>query len=177
MQWRTLVWSAFVVAALGACGGGPAGGGTGAAEEPMFEEGVADDLCALLTTEDVAAATGAPGEAIEQQSAVGCAYHWEGGASWEEGSVFVSMARVHDSLEGARSFHGRTADDPTAGGGRALEGVGDEASLLGTGSVVLRYGNVTARFSGETGDQDLGPDVAQELGGRLVENLDRLAGR
>lgn len=53
-----------------------------------------------------------------------------------------------------------------------LEGVGDEATIHGAGSVIIRYGNMIIRFSGKTGGEDtLAPELARQLGKAIVANL------
>ena len=229
MQWKTWSGGLVLLVMLGACGAEPGGEAEGEvtaeegseypelpvsdeamAEEKIFAEGVGDDKCALLTMEDVVAATGRSAEEIEQrQVGSACLYQWD------DGSIYFGSARVNDSLKRAKATFERETRDVTAeetaaakekakgalsdradegelteeeaevGSAlmdlmpeeaithRPLEGVGNEASLHSRGSVIIRYGNVIIRFSGKTDDEDrLDPELAREIGKRIVANLD-----
>lgn len=176
-------------------------------EEWMFADGVGDDKCAVLTLDDVAAATGIPASEIMQRSISGCLYSWDAGEGWMEGTVYLSSVRAHDSVERAKRDHSRftqdvtaeevadakkqakeaLADEPAAGGimdampetdfkHRVLPGVGSEAVMNNRGSGYVRTGNVTIRFSGKVDSEDrMHPEVAAEVGRRIVANLHRMA--
>lgn len=83
-------------------------------EEKEFAEGVGADKCAILTLEDVSAATGVPASEISQRPISGCIYAWDAGADWPEGAVFLSSVRVHESVEKARKAFSRSTQDVTA---------------------------------------------------------------
>lgn len=74
-----------------------------AIEEPIFVEGAKVDRCKVLTLEDVSEVTGVPASAIQQRPISGCHYSWEAGPDWSSGSVMLTSARVHKSLDRAKS--------------------------------------------------------------------------
>ncbi|MFW6083636.1 MAG: hypothetical protein ACODAA_00295 [Gemmatimonadota bacterium] len=89
----------------------------------MFSEGAGDDKCAVLTLEDVTAATGLSAEAIEQREVSGCLY------SWDDGTVWMSSVRVHESVHRAKAYYARFTEDATADEvAAATEQVKDEIS-------------------------------------------------
>lgn len=180
-------------------------------EEKMFSDSVGDEECRVLTTEDVAAATGVPADQIEQQAISGCLY------SWSDGSIMLMSVRAHKTLKRAQNEYARFTKDASAeeveGSKQAFQeevakkqeegeltsvegavattltdampaeevthqrwsGIGSEASMNNSGSVRLRYGNVTVWFTGKTGDEDrMDPEIAQEIARRIVTNLDRM---
>lgn len=207
MSKRNTAWSLIGLLMLSGCGGAE-GDSAAAAEERTFAEGVGEDKCAVLTMEDVVAATGLPEDAIEQRKVSGCLY------SWDDGTVWMSSVRVHESVDRAKSYYARFTEDVSADevepareqvkdelsekeesgeitategeAGRAitdampardfthqlLPGIGNEASYDGNGTVWIRWGNLTATFSGKTGDEDrIDPELAAEYGRRVVANL------
>ncbi len=59
---------------------------------------------------------------------------------------------------------------------RVLPGVGSEAVMDNRGSGYVRTGNVTINFSGKVDSEDrMHPEVAAEIGRRIVANLHRMA--
>lgn len=209
---RDAVLSMLGLAMLVGCGGAEAGSESGAeaegVEERVFAEGVGEDRCEVLTLEDVAAATGLPAEEIQQRPISGCLY------SWDDGTVWMSSVRVHESVDRAKSWYATFTEDATAeevgeageqvkeelsdreasgemtategAAGRAitdamperdyvhrsLPGIGNEASYDGRGTVHIRWGNLTAEFSGKTDGEDwIDPDLAADYGRRIVANL------
>lgn len=114
------VLALFMAGLVTACGADSGDGETGgaavvevadAAEERMYPEDIGDDKCALLTVEDVAAATGVPASAIEQRNISGCIYTWEDGDGWREGMLWLSSVREADSIERAKSRYARYTKD------------------------------------------------------------------
>lgn len=204
-------WSLIGFAVLAGCGGAETGDDEATAEERAFAEGVGEDKCAVLTMEDVVAATGLPGEAIEQRKVSGCLY------SWDDGTVWMSSVRVHESVDRAKSYYARFTEDVSAeevepareqvkdelsekeetgevtategAAGRAitdampardythqhLPDIGNEASYDGHGTVWIRQGKLTAKFSGKTEGEDwIDPELAAEYGRRVVANLEAM---
>jgi len=90
--------------ALAACGGA----GSPAAEERVFDDAIEADPCAVLTTSDVAQATGVAAEGITRQEVSGCLYSWDGGSIWLAG------VEVHGSVEKAKGSFARFTEDATA---------------------------------------------------------------
>lgn len=216
MRATALNWGVvFLIAGTATgCGGAEAGSradGETAVEERTFAEGAGEDECAVLTLEDVTAATGLPAAQIEQREISGCHY------SWDDGMVWMRTVRVHESVERAKGYHARFTRDVTAeevaeakeqvqdefrdreaagemtasegATGRAvteampewefthssLPGIGSEAVYDGRGTVYIRWGNLTASFSGKTGDEDrIERELALGYGRRVVANLGKM---
>lgn len=82
-----------------------------AGEERMYPQDIGDDKCALLTREDVSAATGVPASAIEQRKISGCIYTWDDGDGRQDGMLWLSSVREADSIKRARSRHARYTRD------------------------------------------------------------------
>lgn len=204
-------WGALGLAVLIGCGGAGAGSDDGDVQERIFAVGVGEDRCAVLTLEDVAAATGVPAAEIEQRAISGCIY------SWDDGTVWMRSVRVHESVDRARSWYATFTEDVTAeeveaareqvkeelsdreasgemtategAAGRAvtdamaerdyvhrsLPGIGNEASNDGRGTVYIRWGNLTAEFSGKTDGEDrIDPELAADYGRRIVANIEEM---
>lgn len=85
------------------------------ASGPLFAESVEEEPCAILTPEDVAAATGVPGSDIEQRAMGGvCLYSWRAAETRSRGDLNVMGFDVHESLERARQNYDRYTRDVTA---------------------------------------------------------------
>lgn len=211
MSIRNGAWSLIGLLMISGCGGTEADSAGAVAEERTFTEGVGEDKCTVLTMEDVVAATGLSEESIEQRKVSGCLY------SWDDGTVWMSSVRVHESVDRAKSYYARftedvsadeiepateqvkdelsekeesgeiTATEGAAGRGitdampardfthQHLPGIGNEASYDGHGTVWIRRGNLTAKFSGKTDDEDrVDPELAAEYGRRVVANLEAM---
>lgn len=77
-------------------------------EEPLYDESVGADRCAVLTTADVADVTGVAAEAIDTRAVSGCLH------SWASDSLWLGSVRVHDSTERAKRSFARYTADATA---------------------------------------------------------------
>lgn len=76
----------------------PAGeSGAAAASGKLYDKSIKEDVCALLTTDMVAAVAKKPVGEVEQKAISSmCRYEWEGG------NAGIAFVRVHDSVEDAR---------------------------------------------------------------------------
>jgi hypothetical protein len=83
-------------------------------DDRIFDESVEDEECRVLTTEDVAAATGVPAGEIEQRAISGCLYSWDAGESWSDGSIMLMSVSAHETVDRATSYYARFTRDTTA---------------------------------------------------------------
>jgi len=170
----------------------------------MFDESVEEDKCALLTPAQVAAATGIAESAIETMPGF-CLYEWEGhniflssvrvhdsverasryyarhteDATPEE--IQASKQAFKEELEKSDADSGVSGVIVDAMPEDAIiherwNDIGSEAAWDGN-TVTLRYGNVTAVFSGKTYDRTEGedwvdPEIARAIARSIVSNLD-----
>lgn len=110
MRTTAVTWGVvFLIAGVATgCGGEEAGSGADgepAVEERIFAEGTGDDECAVLTLDDVTAATGLTAAEIEQREISGCHY------SWDDGMIWMRRVRVHESVDRAKAYHARFTED------------------------------------------------------------------
>lgn len=171
----------------------------------LFDESISEDKCSLLTPAQVAAAALVSASAVEQNSSI-CLYEWEG-ANIYLSSVRVhdSIERAREyyarntkdftseEMRASKEALKERVEESESGTGisEALidaapedainyerwNDVGSEAAWDGN-SVMIRYGNVTVKFSGKTYDRAEGEDwvpreIAKAIAIAIVANLDK----
>lgn len=171
----------------------------------VFNESVRENKCSLLTPAQVAAAASVPESAVEQNPAA-CLYEWEN-ANIYLSSVRVHDSIERASAYYDRNTKGFTAEemraskeelkqkmeesDSGSGMSEALidaapedavshqrwDDIGSKAAWDGN-TTMIRYGNVTVKFSGKTYDRAEGedwvpPEIAKGVARAIVANLDQ----
>jgi len=169
-----------------------------------FGESVEEDKCSLLTTAQVAAAASVPESAVELSPSL-CLYEWEGANiylssvkahdSIERASKYYARNTQDFSAEEMRASKERLkADMKESANGSGIsealidaapesqvtharwDDIGSEAAWNGN-TTIIRYGNVTVKFSGKTYDRAAGedwvkPETARAIARAIVSNLD-----
>lgn len=179
---------------------------TAQASDPgkVFDESVKADKCALLTPAQVAAAASVPESAVEQNPSL-CLYEWEGHNiylssvrvhdSIERASKYYDRNTKDFTAEEMRASREKLKEqmqesETGTGISEALidaapedaityerwDDIGNEAAWDGN-TTMIRYGNVTVKFSGKTYDRTEGedwvaPEIAESIARSIVSNLD-----
>lgn len=179
---------------------------TAQASEPdrMFDESIKEDKCSLLTPAQVASAASVPESAVETTPGF-CLYEWEG-ANIYLSSVRVhdtlkrakgyyasqtkdftaeemraSKEQLKEEMRESESGTGISealidAAPEDAVSHQRWDNIGSEAAWDGN-TTMIRYGNVTVKFSGKTYDRAEGedwvpPEIAKAIARSIVSNLD-----